>query len=140
MSSVTGTAPAMMKLYIIPGPAFSAATEVSTIAVAYALIVGKWLYGKGEGGLTARKVYTMLVEAAGRHEDGYVRFRALVLLSGFNVDTGRFPFVLTVVMATLGSVIGAWVLYGVGAWIRDDRGLFALAAAPAAPGSRSAGS
>lgn len=45
----------------------------------------------------------------------------VLLLSGFNVDTGRFPFVPTVLMATLGSVIGAWVLYGVGAWIRDDR-------------------
>jgi tripartite ATP-independent transporter DctM subunit len=41
------------------------ATEVSTIAVVYALIIGKLLYSRGEEGLTARKVYEMLVEAAG---------------------------------------------------------------------------
>jgi membrane protein DedA with SNARE-associated domain len=45
----------------------------------------------------------------------------VLLLAGFNVDTGRFPLVPTVIMATVGSVVGAWVLYGVGAWIRDDR-------------------
>lgn len=47
------------------GGGVATATEVSTIAVAYALIIGKLLYGRGEGGLTGRKVYAMLVEAAG---------------------------------------------------------------------------
>ena len=47
------------------GGGVATATEVSTIAVLYALVVGKLLYGNVGEGLTARKVYTMLVEAAG---------------------------------------------------------------------------
>ena len=47
------------------GGGVATATEVSTIAVAYALIVGRLLYSQGEQKLTARKVYQMLVEAAG---------------------------------------------------------------------------
>jgi membrane protein DedA with SNARE-associated domain len=45
----------------------------------------------------------------------------VLLLAGFNVDTGRFPLGLAILAATIGSVVGAWALYGVGAWIRDDR-------------------
>jgi len=65
---VVVAAPALVLPFLIRsavGGGVATATEVSTIAVVYALIVGKLLYGKGEGGLTARKVYTMLVEAAG---------------------------------------------------------------------------
>lgn len=61
-------APALVLPFLIRGAVgggVATATEVSTLAVAYALIVGKLLYGQGEGGLTARKVYAMLVEAAG---------------------------------------------------------------------------
>lgn len=47
------------------GGGVATATEVSTIAVVYALIVGKLLYSNAEGSLTARKVYSMCVEAAG---------------------------------------------------------------------------
>jgi membrane protein DedA with SNARE-associated domain len=45
----------------------------------------------------------------------------VLLLTGFNVQTGRFPLVPAVLLATVGSVIGAWVLYGLGAWIRGER-------------------
>lgn len=61
-------APALVLPFLIRGAVgggVATATEVSTLAVAYALLVGKLLYGQGEGGLTARKVYAMLVEAAG---------------------------------------------------------------------------
>lgn len=46
---------------------------------------------------------------------------AVLLLTGFNVDTGRFSLVPAVAMATVGSVVGAWILYGLGYWIRGDR-------------------
>jgi len=65
---VVVAAPALVLPFLIRsavGGGVATATEVSTIAVVYALIVGKLLYGQGEGGLTARKVYAMLVEAAG---------------------------------------------------------------------------
>lgn len=61
-------APALVLPFLIRsavGGGVATATEVSTIAVAYALVVGKLLYGNVGGGLTARKVYAMLVEAAG---------------------------------------------------------------------------
>lgn len=62
------------KLLLIAGPALvlpflirsavgggvATATEVSTIAVLYALLIGHWLYG----GLGWRKIYTMLVDTA----------------------------------------------------------------------------
>ncbi len=42
------------------GGGVATATEVSTIAVLYALLIGKWLYG----GLSAQQVYRMLVDTA----------------------------------------------------------------------------
>jgi membrane protein DedA with SNARE-associated domain len=45
----------------------------------------------------------------------------VLLLTGFNVETGRFALVPAIVSATVGSVVGAWVLYGIGAWIRGER-------------------
>ena len=42
------------------GGGVATATEVSTLAVLYALLIGKWLYG----GLSARQVYRMLVDTA----------------------------------------------------------------------------
>jgi len=45
----------------------------------------------------------------------------VLLLSGFNVSEGRFGFVTAIVAATVGSVAGALALYGVGAWVSEDR-------------------
>ncbi len=45
----------------------------------------------------------------------------VLLLTGFNVDTGRFGVVPAILLATVGSVVGAWALYGLGAWIRGER-------------------
>ncbi|MCO5066613.1 MAG: TRAP transporter large permease subunit [Rhizobiaceae bacterium] len=42
------------------GEGIATATEVSTVAVVYALIIGHWLYG----GLTVRGIYRMLTETA----------------------------------------------------------------------------
>ena len=56
-------APALVLPFLIRsavGGGVATATEVSTIAVLYALLAGKWLYG----GLSARQVYRMLVDTA----------------------------------------------------------------------------
>lgn len=56
-------APALVLPFLIRsavGGGVATATEVSTIAVLYALVIGKWLYG----GLSARQVYRMLVDSA----------------------------------------------------------------------------
>ena len=45
----------------------------------------------------------------------------VLLLSGFNVSEGTFGFVAAVVAATVGSVVGALALYGVGAWVSEER-------------------
>lgn len=45
----------------------------------------------------------------------------VLLLSGSLVAEGRFGPVALVLMATLGSVVGALVLYGLGAWVGQDR-------------------
>ncbi len=45
----------------------------------------------------------------------------VLLLTGFNVETGRFALIPAILLATVGSVVGAWVLYGLGAWIRGER-------------------
>jgi len=42
-------------------------------------------------------------------------------LAGFNVWQGNFSFPMTVLAATVGSVIGALVLYGVGRWLGEER-------------------
>ncbi|MCC6162863.1 MAG: HEAT repeat domain-containing protein [Acidobacteria bacterium] len=56
-------------------------------------------------------IVPMLVEAARRHEDGYVRFRALVLLSGFNEPGSAPVFIdaLTDENDRLREVAYAWV-------------------------------
>ena len=45
----------------------------------------------------------------------------ILLLAGFNVSEGRFDYVSGVIVATIGSVIGAYFLYGVGRLLDDDR-------------------
>jgi membrane protein DedA with SNARE-associated domain len=45
----------------------------------------------------------------------------VLLLSGFNVQQGRFPLVPAILLATVGSVVGAWGLYWLGAAIRGER-------------------
>ena len=45
----------------------------------------------------------------------------ILLLAGFNVSEGRFDYVSGVIAATVGSVIGAYFLYGVGRLLDDDR-------------------
>ncbi|EHR70956.1 TRAP transporter, DctM subunit [Burkholderiales bacterium JOSHI_001] len=55
--------PALVLPFLIRGAVgegVATATEVSTIAVVYALLIGKWLYG----GLSAQQVYRMAVETA----------------------------------------------------------------------------
>ena len=42
-------------------------------------------------------------------------------LAGFLVGQGRFSFVPVVVAATIGSVVGALILYAVGAWLGEQR-------------------
>lgn len=45
----------------------------------------------------------------------------VLLLTGFNVSQSRFGYVGAVAFATIGSVAGAWVLYGVGRVLNEDR-------------------
>jgi membrane protein DedA with SNARE-associated domain len=45
----------------------------------------------------------------------------VLLLSGFNVSAGRFHLVAAIVAATLGSLLGAWILYLAGAVLSEDR-------------------
>jgi membrane protein DedA with SNARE-associated domain len=45
----------------------------------------------------------------------------ILLLTGFNVSDGRFDFVSGVIAATIGSVVGAYFLYGVGRLLDDER-------------------
>lgn len=42
-------------------------------------------------------------------------------LAGFTISQGTLGFWPTFIWATAGSIIGAWVLYGVGAWIGAQR-------------------
>lgn len=42
-------------------------------------------------------------------------------LAGFNVWQGNFTFPMTVLAATVGSVVGALVLYGIGRWLGEER-------------------
>jgi membrane protein DedA with SNARE-associated domain len=45
----------------------------------------------------------------------------VLLLTGFNVGEGRFDAVSAVVAATAGSVAGAWILYGIGRVLSEER-------------------
>lgn len=45
----------------------------------------------------------------------------VLLLTGFNVSEARFGYVGAVVFATLGSVVGAYFLYGIGRLLNEDR-------------------
>lgn len=45
----------------------------------------------------------------------------VLLLTGFNVSEARFGLVPAIVAATVGSVVGAWVLYGVGRLLDESR-------------------
>jgi membrane protein DedA with SNARE-associated domain len=46
---------------------------------------------------------------------------AVLLLAGFNIEQGEFSFVPAVIAATIGSVIGALVLYALGRWLGEER-------------------
>ena len=45
----------------------------------------------------------------------------VLLLSGFNVSAQRFNLVAAILAATVGSLIGAWILYLAGALLSEDR-------------------
>ena len=45
----------------------------------------------------------------------------VLLLTGFNVNEGRFGLVPAIILATVGSVVGALILYAFGAWISEER-------------------
>jgi membrane protein DedA with SNARE-associated domain len=45
----------------------------------------------------------------------------VLLLTGFNVSESRFGFVGAVIAATVGSVIGAYFLYGIGRLLSEER-------------------
>ena len=42
-------------------------------------------------------------------------------LAGFAASQGNFSIIAALIWTTLGSVVGAWVLYGIGAWLGRDR-------------------
>ena len=88
-----GSAPARAQAPARPAPAAPAAAAPVADPVALQAAIdtlGKLDYKtRVEASATVRRapaavVVPLLVEAARRHVDGYVRFRALVLLSGFN--------------------------------------------------------
>ncbi len=83
-----------------PGPAGGAAPTSDRAALQAAIdSLGKLEYRtRVEASATVRRapaatVVPMLVEAVRKHADGYVRFRALVLLSGFNDPKTRPVFI-----------------------------------------------
>jgi membrane protein DedA with SNARE-associated domain len=45
----------------------------------------------------------------------------ILLLAGYNVELGRFGFVGAVLAATVGSIVGAYFLYGVGRLLSEER-------------------
>lgn len=45
----------------------------------------------------------------------------VLLLTGFNVSESRFGFVGAVIAATVGSVVGAYFLYGIGRLLSEER-------------------
>jgi membrane protein DedA with SNARE-associated domain len=46
---------------------------------------------------------------------------AILPLAGFNVSQGRFSYGMVVLATTIGSVVGALILYGVGRWLGKER-------------------
>ncbi|MEY3806387.1 MAG: hypothetical protein RIR69_1199 [Actinomycetota bacterium] len=50
----------------------------------------------------------------------------VLLLSGFNVDQGNFTLVGALVAATVGSVVGALILYALGAFVSEERMMWLL--------------
>src|SRR5690625_7127724 len=42
-------------------------------------------------------------------------------LAGFTISQGNLGFWPTFIWATAGSILGAWALYGIGAWIGAER-------------------
>jgi membrane protein DedA with SNARE-associated domain len=45
----------------------------------------------------------------------------ILLLAGYNVELNRFGFIGAVIAATVGSIIGAYFLYGVGRVLSEER-------------------
>ena len=45
----------------------------------------------------------------------------ILLLAGYNVELNRFGFIGAVVAATVGSIVGAYFLYGVGRVLSEER-------------------
>ena len=45
----------------------------------------------------------------------------VLLLTGSNVESGRFSLIPAILLSTVGSVVGALVLYGLGFWLSADR-------------------
>jgi membrane protein DedA with SNARE-associated domain len=45
----------------------------------------------------------------------------VLLLTGSNVESGRFDLIPAILLSTVGSVVGALVLYGLGYWLSADR-------------------
>lgn len=45
----------------------------------------------------------------------------ILLLAGYNVELNRFGFIGAIVAATVGSIIGAYFLYGVGRVLSEER-------------------
>jgi membrane protein DedA with SNARE-associated domain len=58
---------------------------------------------------------------ASRHSLTSIPSELILLLAGFNVSEGRFDYVSGVFAATIGSVVGAYFLYGVGRLLDDER-------------------
>lgn len=50
----------------------------------------------------------------------------ILLLAGFNVDQGNFSFLGAVVAATVGSVVGALILFALGALLSEERLMWLL--------------
>lgn len=50
----------------------------------------------------------------------------VLLLAGFNVDQGNFTLVGAVLAATAGSVVGALILYALGAFLSEERLMWLL--------------
>lgn len=50
----------------------------------------------------------------------------VLLLAGFNVDQGNFTLVGALIAATIGSVVGALILYALGAFVSEERLMWLL--------------